>query len=258
MRSLCGLLLMLCMLTARAAAADEPVPVPVKPVTSADADADAVSDPIDRFFAAMATLSDYEVLMSKQQRINGAMARQELIYIRQRREPACRFLRWTGDVHHGREMIWCTERYNGKVQIHEPGALGLFTFRLAPDDPMLRRSGELHALPETGLYMLAELVRKDADDRKAHPERPPPAVRHESVDGVDSVCVDAPEGADLFPVYHAGRRALCLDPELNLPTQLQVWNTAGELMESYTYKNYIVNGGLSDKDFDVDNPAYHF
>jgi outer membrane lipoprotein-sorting protein len=62
--------------------------------------------------------------------------------------------------------------------------------------------------------------------------------------------------------FHLAR--VFVDDTLNLPIRYEAYDWAKdakgkpELIEEYTYLNLKVNPGLSDADFDIHNPSYHF
>ncbi len=210
-----------------------------------------------KFFAASEQVSDYRMVMDKQQRLNGDLPPVERLEIEHRRSPDCRYMRWIGDRNKGREMIYCPDRYDGMIQVHNGGLLSLFTVSLDPNGSRITNS-QLHRISESGLFAMTDMVRKDNAYIEQHPELAPPVLSHREVDGAASTCIEMDRGADLFKTYHLGRQSICLDDHLNLPTELQLWNAEGELMEHFVYSHYAVNIGLTDADFDTKNEHYHF
>jgi outer membrane lipoprotein-sorting protein len=212
---------------------------------------------LERMFTAAAAVQDYELVMDKQQRHDGRMQPVEELEIKHRRNPDCRYMRWVGKRNHGREMIYCPGRYGGKIEAHNGGLFHFITVGIDPDGERATK-GQLHRIYDTGLFMLVKKVREDYDYLMAHPELPPPVLSHRDVHGQSSTCIDLAQGADLFKTYRVGRRELCIDDKLALPTELKLWNTDGDLTEHYVYFDYRLNPGLSDEDFDIHNAAYHF
>ena len=213
---------------------------------------------LEQLFKTVAGVKDYTLVMDKQQRIKGELKPQETLAVKHRRSPECSYMRWIGKLHKGREMIYCPHRYDGKIQAHDSGLLGFITVSIKPDGDFYLRTGQLHTIQDTGLFALTRLVHKDYDYLQAHPDLPPPTIIPRIVKGAPSTCLEIKQGADLFDTYHPGQRLLCLDDRLHLPTELEVWNTDGQVMEHYLYSDYGVNVGLTDEDFDTDNKDYHF
>ena len=86
------------------------------------------------------------------------------------------------------------------------------------------------------------------------------------VDGVERLTVGAepsrcwtathPGGPELG--YYAPKTHVCLHETLFLPTLVEAWDATSRLVEHYTWGDYVTNVGLTDADFDVDNPSYGF
>lgn len=245
------MLAVLLLVAAAPAPAAEPSSEPQSDVRS---EAQAV---LDGFLGAIARLDAYTLHMQRQQRIKGQMQPTEEIEVKQQRSPDCRYLKWVGERHQGRELIWCPQRYDGEIQAHEGGLLGVLSLSLKPDGDFYRRTGQLHHIDESGLYALARFAQLDADYLRAHPEEPARLSRR-SVAGAASTCIDIEHGPSPFSTYSLGRRSLCIADESHLPTELQAWNTEGLLMEHYVYSGYRLNPPLDDRDFDTRNPDYHF
>lgn len=66
-------------------------------------------------------------------------------------------------------------------------------------------------------------------------------------------------GQNLFiPRYYAARGSVWVSPERLLPTRIEIFDADGELYERYVYAEVRVNVGLTDADFDPENPDYRF
>ena len=56
----------------------------------------------------------------------------------------------------------------------------------------------------------------------------------------------------------ATKTEICLHRTLYLPTRVKTFDGSGTVIENYTWMDYHLNVGLTDRDFDVDNSAYGF
>jgi outer membrane lipoprotein-sorting protein len=66
-------------------------------------------------------------------------------------------------------------------------------------------------------------------------------------------------GKTLFiPRYYAARGTVWVSPESLLPTRIEIFDANGELYERYVYRDVKLNIGLTDLDFDPENPDYRF
>jgi outer membrane lipoprotein-sorting protein len=67
------------------------------------------------------------------------------------------------------------------------------------------------------------------------------------------------DGQTLFiPRYYAARGTVWVSPESLLPTRIEIFDADGELYERYFYRDVRLNIGLTDLDFDPENPDYRF
>jgi len=70
---------------------------------------------------------------------------------------------------------------------------------------------------------------------------------------------DVDEGDKVFiPRYYGARAEFLFDKQHGLPLKISTYDRRGRLYERYEYPELELNTGLSDKDFDPDNPAYDF
>ena len=62
----------------------------------------------------------------------------------------------------------------------------------------------------------------------------------------------------LVPYYYCQRIEVFLDEEWRIPTKISVYDWQGNLYEQYQHKQLKLNVGLTDRDFDPENPDYDF
>ena len=66
-------------------------------------------------------------------------------------------------------------------------------------------------------------------------------------------------GETLFiPRYYAASGTVWVSPETLLPVHIEIFDANGELYERYRYRDVQLNIGLTDLDFDPENPDYRF
>jgi hypothetical protein len=162
----------------------------------------------------------------------------------------------------GREVIWVDKQNEGKLVVHEAGGLiGMKTFFLDPTG-LLAMRGQRYPIYEAGLEnLIIKLIEKAERDRDAGP-----------------CTVNYRDGADinkrpcsLIELIHNDRRQpyefhkahVFIDKELKVPVRFAAydWPVNGQkpaLLEEYTYYNIKVNVGLTDMDFNKNNPAYRY
>lgn len=169
----------------------------------------------------------------------------------------------------GREVIYAPDKYNGMLKAHEAGFLGLLTVELTPNSQMAMR-GNRYPITEVGIEkLIIKLVEKGKRDRL----RGDCEVRRlvdQQVEG---------RSCELIEVIHPERRfmqngkaeehefykaQIWFDREELVPVKYAsyLWpNEAGGeplLEEEYIYSDLQFNVGLTDDDFDIENPNYRF
>lgn len=213
---------------------------------------------------------DYTATMVKQERIKGQLGEQSRMFLKVRnpREspsdttPLSAYIKFEQPSStKGREVIWVEGRNENRLVSHEAGFLNLKRFNLKPDG-MLAMMGNKYPVTEIGLLRLVEkLIEKGERDRAIG------SCIVETIDGQrvgDRECrlyqVTHPEPVNGFDFHIA---QIFVDVQRNIPLRYAafLWPKDGEeppLEEAYTYLDVQLNTGLTDDDFDPDNPDYNF
>lgn len=168
----------------------------------------------------------------------------------------------------GREVIWVEDRNDGKLVAHDTGLAALIKISLDPKG-FLAMQGNRYPLTEIGFKNLVRqlLVRSEW-------------VKEEG--GADVTFVDSFEVGDrdclLIQVRPKSTNGLvkpntkldfslaeiAIDKERQIPLRYVAYGIAAEgqdsppLLEEYTYYDVELNVGLTEQDFDVENPEYSF
>lgn len=164
----------------------------------------------------------------------------------------------------GREVIWVEGRNDGKLVAHDGGVLGIIRVNLEPNS-RLAMLGNRYPITELGIEtLLIRMIEKGERARKLGKENCVVTVdrsitinKHKAT----LVTLTHPKQSDEYEFYKA---KIYIDDELNLLVGYEgyLWpETEGgkeKLIERYFYTNIEINQGLSDSDFDPDNPDYDF
>lgn len=218
-----------------------------------------------------ANVFDYTALMVKRERVNGKLGDVEYMRIKVRNErdtdagrvPLSIYMNFVKPkAVKGREVIWVKGENEGKLMVHESGGLNFKTFHLDPNG-WLAMKGNRYPISEAGMEnLIVRLIEKATRDRDA-----------------GDCTVNYREGAkingrscSLIEVIHEVRRApyefhkaqVFIDDELQLPVRYASYDWPTQpggkpvLMEEYTYVDVELNVGLTNDDFDPQNPEYRF
>ncbi len=222
---------------------------------------DQAAELLLRFVDTVSRLDGYTATMTKQQRVDGELQPVETLFMKHQRSPECRYMRWLPGPEEGREIIFCTDRYKGKIKIHQPGWFG-WTMSLDPQGSVVKRSGNLRPPHEGGIFNLAQKLHSGIEAQRATSGGTEPAVdiSDRSVHQAPARCLlpQGPPPDDDNAPYPVGKRELCFYEDNGLPAQMRMWHADGQLMEFYTFRDFELNPGLTDVDFDVDNDDYDF
>lgn len=204
--------------------------------------------------AAYRGVRDYTATLMKQERVKGKLLPRETIAVKFRR-PYAIYMKWTGAVKAGQEVIYVRGRNDGKLTAHQ-GKFPDVTVALKPTSA-LAMAGNRHPITEASLGEVLALMLRDL---KRSAERPQDGVTlvdlgEETRFGARVRCVEG-----RFPAegYYAPHLRICVFVASKLLSRVQAWDAAERMIEDYEYRELRVNVGLKDRDFETSNPAYNF
>jgi hypothetical protein len=219
------------------------------------------------------SVRDYTAILIRRERVNGSLGDHEFMGIKVRnrkmengiiKTPFSIYITFLKPADlKGREVIYVENQNKGNIIVHEGGFRGKFlpTVELDPNG-MLAMRGQRYPITDAGIENLCvKLIEKGQRDRQ-HGEC--------MVDEKPVKLGDRP--GRLVSVLHPVPRAhfdfhraeIFIDDELNIPVRFASYSwpsspgSEPELLEEYTYQNIKLNVGLTDADFDRNNPKYNF
>lgn len=217
-------------------------------------------------------IQDYTATLVKRERINGRLGQEEYLAVKirnERRHPQqgnvpfsiyMRFLK--PESFAGREVIWVKGKNDDKLVAHDTGFIrGSIRVNL---DPLggLAMKGNRYPIYDAGLEnLVTKLIEKAERDR---------AAGHCDVNFFKSKV--AGRDCTMIKVTHDEKKApydfhiakVYIDDELQIPIRYAAYSwprrpgAEPPLEEEYTYLDVKLNVGLSDRDFDPNNPEYAF
>ena len=217
-------------------------------------------------------VDDYTCTIVKRERISGKLQDHEYILakIRNRKleegklvTPFAVYLKFMKpDAVKGREVIWVEGKNGGKLIAHEGGLLGFTRVPLQPVG-FLAMMGQRYPITNIGLEKLIEELIVRAQRDRQRDECEVKFYRDAKVDERPCTKIEVvhPQHRPYFDFH---RVEIYIDEELQVPVRYASWSwpkRAGDeavLEEEYTYRGLKLNVGLTDKDFDPDNPEYDY
>ena len=222
--------------------------------TLTQADAEEI---IRKMQAAYEDVQDYVCIFNKQERIAGELLPMETIRLKFKK-PFSVYMRWIEDPREGMEVLYVRNENDGKIIAH-PGSFPDITVKVAPDGKLAMRQNR-HPVTEVGIGSAIQIIANDVQRASAHPEDSVIYQDHgmQEVNGEKSRCIEAIMPAEENSEYYAHRAFICYQAETHLLSQIKTWDHTNTLVENYRYTRIETNVGLSESDFDADNPDYEF
>jgi len=217
-------------------------------------------------------VSDYTATIIKRERIGDDLKDYEymLAKIRHRKTeggqlvtPFSVYLKFLKpDAVKGREVIWVEGRNENRIIAHESGLLSFQRFNLPPDGFLAMR-GQRYPITQIGIHNLIEELIKRGERDRLHGDCQVKFYQNAKIDNYNCTLIEVlhPQKREPFD-FHRAR--VFVDRELRVPVHYAAWSwpekpgSEAVLLEEYTYRNIKLNVGLTDEDFNPDNPEYAF
>jgi hypothetical protein len=214
---------------------------------------------------AIERLQDYTATLIKNERIGNTLGEPQYIALKVRHKPFSVYLNFLApNALKGQECMFVEGANNGKMWAHGTGIKEKMfgTVSLNPDGNMAMQ-GQRYPLTQIGILNLTRRLIEVASEDVKYGECEVKYFKGAKIN--DSVCTctqvvhPVPRKNFLFNVAR-----IFVDDKLNVPVRYEAYDwpktpgAAPELIEAYTYLNLKMNVGLTDADFDIENPVYHF
>lgn len=204
-------------------------------------------------------VQDAVYILHRREWVDSALQPQQLMAVKWRR-PRDVYLRWVGDIHAGREVLY-SPGANGGLVFVSVGSM-VPTLTLEPTSSVLMR-GQRHGLSDVGPSFPVKMVMADLGRATANPDHPARAIDLglRTVVGEQARCFHAYLPRHLDPQYYAEEAEICVGTRLHLPVSFKVWEQAEgrlQLVEDFAFEGMRVNVGLTDADFTPEHPDYGF
>lgn len=198
----------------------------------------------------------YTAIFHKQERIKGKLRREETILFKFRK-PFNIYMKWIDRPYRGRELIYVQGRNENRIRAHEGGILGLFTVNLDPLGATVMRDNR-HPITESGLHNLVDLIAEQVRKGIGAGEFESRDLGEEVVYGRKTRKMEGIFPRDEGKGYYCSRTVVNLDMEMKIPIKVLIYDWDDRIVESYGYEDLVLNAGLTDADFDPENPEYRF
>lgn len=171
------------------------------------------------------------------------------------RKPASVYMKWTEGKNKGQETIYVRGRYKDELQVHPGGMMGFVDLSLNPRGKTAMKKSR-HPITEAGigftLGVIYDNYRMARDDRSANIQLVERGDRKIGRDIVIEATLPPDNG------YYAHIVRISFDSRSHLLSGITAIAWDGRLLEQYSFRNFTVNTGFTDLDFDIKNPSYGF
>jgi len=162
----------------------------------------------------------------------------------------------------GREVIWSEGANDGNMVVHQGGMARFVTLNLDPTGYLAMR-GQRYPVTDIGVENLLKKIIDTAERDRKHDECETKIYRNAKVGKMSCTMVEV-----IHPVRRAHfdfhRARVYFSEDLKVPIRYKSWTwpeAEGQeppLQEEYNYLRMAVNVGLTEADFDSENPAYRY
>jgi len=212
----------------------------------------------------LSATDDYTCTLTQRQWRDGDLGEHQHAIVKFRRDPRGIYLVQLGPQQKGAEAIYVPQQYRGQVMAHGPDQQGspVPAVAIDPTNPFSSAMGN-RPMTTVGIEPLLTSLIKRFEAESKYGECRVDFLSGAQVDQRGCTCLQI-----VHPVprksfrYHVQR--IFIDDELNLPIRFEgyTWPRRGEtspvLVEELTYRSLEQNVGLTDVDFDTQNPDYLF
>lgn len=201
------------------------------------------------------TVNDYTCTFYKEELINDTFQERRTVSLKFRK-PLDLYMKWEKGPCEDREVLY-RQGTDEKVLAHEGGLLGLVTVHLSLDSRILKRHTN-HRLTDLDIgFTLNTIYTNLVAAMKAGDSR----LKFRGVEVINGrrlYMVESWINSDRPNDYYAPHSIIGHDMETGLPLKVINFNNDDVMFERLIWTKITFNTGLTDADFDPDNPKYNF
>lgn len=180
----------------------------------------------------LASMTSYQVPISRQERVGSALLPAEDILLSIRREPRAVRIEWPDGPSKGREVIYSATEHDGLMHVKMPeSVIPVPPLALATDSPMVKRTSR-HPITEAGYETIVEKLDKTIAEA-ANPGSPLGKVSYGGLENPGSL--ERPSHKIVRVTPSGETWVVFIDPTTKLPVLLEGKAGNGDLLERYQF-----------------------
>jgi len=201
-------------------------------------------------------IKDYTCIYYKQERLGTKLQGEEKILLKYREKPKGIYMKWLDGPWKDREMVYNELMHKDKVRARESGFLGVVPVWVHYKSALATRGTNHNAL-EAGLKFTLDLNLRDYKKGTANNELKRVDHGLQELDGKKVYVMENILPKDKNKGYYCYRVIHYMDYADGVEIKTDIYNWDDQLQESFFYSQIKINVGLTDKDFDPENPEYN-
>jgi outer membrane lipoprotein-sorting protein len=205
---------------------------------------------------AYAQVDHYTATFLKQERIAGELGPEQWLMLKFKK-PFKVYLRWLKGKHEGRQALFPAGADGNELWVRLPMLVGSVTLSLDPQSPRARK-GNRHPITDVGIGRLLDFITDSAERGLQRGELTIEDGGQHTTFGRPTQRFRLHFPPDPAKGYYCMTALIDVDRELRLPIYAEIFDWDGQLVERYGYVDLHLNPGLTNEDFDANNPAYGF
>jgi len=218
-----------------------------------------------------ADVKDYTARLVKRERVKGELMPEETMFLKVRTRKMegdklvtplsvhMRFLKPKSKA--GREVIWVENQNDGDLIAHDAGLAKFIRAKLPPNG-FLAMLGNRYPITDIGIEnLVVKLIERGEKEKKVGDCEV--EFKDSKINGRACTLIEI-RHPEPNPKYEFSLAQIYIDKKLFVPIRYAAYKWPEEeggenvLEEEYTYLDLKLNVGLTDEDFDPDNPEYDF
>ncbi len=201
-----------------------------------------------------AKVKDYTCVMHKRERIKGKVQPYHDMFTKFRK-PMDIYMKWVGGPYTGREVMYRPGHYDNKLVAHDAGIKGIITVKLDPNGSLARADSN-HSIEETDLGHTVQTIYNNLSRGLENNDIKLKFLGLQKIGKMDVYVVESwmTKGKGYYS-YHSINAH---DVTTGLPMKSVNYDENDELFESFEWREFKPNVGLTDEDFNIENPDYNF
>ncbi len=206
--------------------------------------------------STLAKTESYTAILHKQERIKNRLTEEETIFLKFKK-PFKIYMKWTEEPHKGRESLYVEGHNDNRLKVHEGGLVGMVTVNLDPKGALSMKDNR-HPVTDSGIENLVKLMRKNFEKGLKTREIDLKELGDERIYGRTTKGIEIIFPRNRAGSYYCYRALINLDVETKLPVRVRIYDWDNTLVESYGFEAIRLDAGLTEADFDPNNPGYRF